>query len=195
MAQNVYLIAGPNGAGKTTFAKEFLPEYVHCREFLNADLLAAGLSPFDPDTAAIRAGRLLLARIRELSEQKKEFGFETTLAGRGYAGMLRAMKSRGYLIHLFFLWLPDVDMAIARVAHRVGEGGHNIHESVIRRRFILGLRNFFELYQPLLDSWTLFDNSGLTPDIIASEKDGVLNVTQPEVFQSILRKAKDIKHD
>jgi predicted ABC-type ATPase len=194
MMHNVYLIAGPNGAGKTTFAREFLPEYVRCREFLNADLLAAGLSPFNPDTVAIRAGRLLLARIKELSERGIDFGFETTLAGKTYAGMLERMKSQRYAIHLFYLWLPNVEMAITRVAHRVGQGGHDIPEPVIRRRFVLGIHNLFELYRPLLDSWTLFDNSGLTPDIIASEKDGVLDVVQPDILQVILREVEDSKH-
>jgi predicted ABC-type ATPase len=194
MTPNLYLIAGPNGAGKTTFAREFLPEYVHCREFLNADLLAAGLAPFEPETAAIRAGRLLLARIKELSERGRDFGFETTLAGRSYAGVLRRMKSQGYAIHLFFLWLPNVEMAIARVAHRVGEGGHDIPEAVIRRRFTLGIRNLFGLYRPLLDSWMLVDNSGLVPDTIASEQRGTLNVVRPGLFQTILREVEDFKH-
>jgi predicted ABC-type ATPase len=111
----VYVIAGPNGAGKTTFATEFLPDFVHCREFLNADLIAAGLSPFAPETQNFRAGRLLLARIRELTAAKTTFGFETTLSGRGYVPLFRKMRQDGYQIAIFFLWLPSADMAVARV--------------------------------------------------------------------------------
>lgn len=193
MAHNLYIIAGPNGSGKTTFAREFLPQYVHCRQFLNADLLAAGLSPFEPETAAVQAGRLLLSQIKELSEQGKDFGFETTLAGKAYARTFRRMKALGYAIHLFFLWLPNVEMAIARVAHRVSEGGHNIPEPVVRRRFAIGIRNLFELYRPLLDSWTLFDNSTLMPHIIASEEHGSLKTVQPQLFGSIIRQFEDTK--
>ena len=120
----VYVIAGPNGAGKTTFANEFLPDFVHCREFLNADLIAAGLSPFAPETQNVRAGRLLLTRIKELTAAKMSFGFETTLSGRGYVRMLTEMKRTGYRIVLFFLGLADVDVAIARVKNRVRQGVH-----------------------------------------------------------------------
>ena len=183
----VYIIAGPNGAGKTMFATEFLPEFVQCREFLNADLIAAGLSPFAPETAALRAGRLLLTRIKEFSSQGRDFGFETTLAGRTHVSLLRKMKRRGYTIHLFFLWLPSVEMAVARVANRVREGGHPVPEPVIRRRFVLGIRNFFHLYRPLLDSWLLFDNSWLPPRIIAEEEGGQLQIVQPDLYQAILR--------
>ena len=187
----VYIIAGPNGAGKTTFATEFLPEFVQCREFLNADLIAAGLSPFAPEAAAMRAGRLLLTRIKELFAQGRDFGFETTLAGRTHMSLLREMKRRGYAIHLFFLWLPNVEMAVARVASRVREGGHSVPEPVIRRRFALGIRNFFRLYRPLLDSWMLFDNSKLPPRIIAQEEGGQFQVMQPELYQTILRDVEE----
>jgi hypothetical protein len=112
MDSHAYIIAGPNGAGKTTFAKEFLPSYVHCREFLNADLMAAGISPFDPDTAAMAAGRVLLARMNELVRQRKDFGFETTLAGKTYRSILRNMKERGCRLHLFYLWVPNVELAM-----------------------------------------------------------------------------------
>ncbi len=167
MAADAYIIAGPNGAGKTTFASQFLPRYAHCREFLNADLLAAGLSPFGPDTAAVAAGRVLLARMKKLIQEGKEFGFETTLAGRTYETVLHRMKAQGYRLHLFYLWLPSVDLAVARVAHRVQQGGHNIPEEVIRRRFDVGLGNLVKLYLPLFDSWLLFDNSTSHPRTIA----------------------------
>src|SRR5439155_14228488 len=114
-----YVIAGPNGAGKTTFASEFLPDFVQCREFLNADLIAAGLSPFAPESQNLRAGRLLLERIRELANTRADFGFETTLSGRTYVKLLGGMKASGYRIVLFFLWLPSAEMAIARVENRV----------------------------------------------------------------------------
>ncbi len=182
MLPSLYLIAGANGSGKTTFAREFLPQFVHCREFLNADLMAEGISPFAPEAAAFRAGRLLLERIRELAAAKKEFGFETTLAGRSYVNMLRKMKDQGYKVHCYFLWLPSVEMAVARVKHRVSEGGHNIPEPVIRRRYASGLSNFFTLYRPLFDSWILYNNSMWKPQMIASEKMGKLTILVPEVF-------------
>ncbi len=147
----VYVIAGPNVAGKTTFAREFLPFYAQCVEFLNADLIAAGLSPFDPSRSAALAARVLLERIREVSAEGQDFAFETTLAGRTYATMLRKMKQDGYRIHLLFLWLPTVEMAVSRVAQRVRQGGHDIPEPVIRRRYALGLQNLLGLYRPMLD--------------------------------------------
>jgi predicted ABC-type ATPase len=187
----LYLIAGSNGSGKTTFAREFLPQFVHCREFLNADLMAEGISPFDPESAAIRAGRLLLERIKEFAAEKKDFGFETTLAGKSYVNLLRRMKERGYAIHCYFLWLPSVEMAIARVAHRVSEGGHNIPEAVIRRRYKLGIKNFFTLYRPLFDGWRLYNNSMMNPRMIALEELGGLNILNQELFSTVVH---DMEH-
>jgi predicted ABC-type ATPase len=187
----LYLIAGSNGSGKTTFAREFLPQFVHCREFLNADLMAEGISPFDPESAAIRAGRLLLERIKEFAAEKKDFGFETTLAGKSYVNLLRRMKERGYAIHCYFLWLPSVEMAIARVAHRVSEGGHNIPEAVIRRRYKLGIKNFFTLYRPLFDGWRLYNNSMMNPRMIALEELGGLNILNQELFSTVVQ---DMEH-
>ncbi len=182
-----YVIAGPNGAGKTTFAAEFLPESVNCREFLNADLIAAGLSPFAPETQNVRAARLLLARIRELTEARRDFGFETTLAGRGYARRFREMKGQGYRIVLFFLWLPSVDLAVARVANRVRQGGHNVPESDIRRRFAAGIRNLFGLYRPLLDGWWLYDASPLPPRLLATDEGGEFRVMDAASYERITR--------
>lgn len=142
----VYVIAGPNGAGKTTFSSEFLPDFVNCREFLNADLIAAGLAPFAPETQNVRAGRLLLERIKELATDKRDFGFETTLSGRTYIRLLHQMQEQGYRVVLFFLWLPSADMSVVRVANRVRQGGHNVPEPDIRRRFRSGVRNLFQLY-------------------------------------------------
>lgn len=159
----VYVIAGPNGAGKTTFASDFLPDFVECREFLNADLIAAGLSPFAPEKQSIQAGKLLLKRIRQLAEAGENFSFETTLAGKGHARLLQDLKDRGYAVHLFFLWLPTVELAIQRVANRVSQHGHNIPEPVIRRRYTSGLRNLVRLYRPIVNRFWAYDGSVLPP--------------------------------
>jgi predicted ABC-type ATPase len=180
-----YVIAGPNGAGKTSFATEFLPEFVQCREFVNADLIAAGLSPFAPETQAVRAGRLLLTRIKELAEGRENFAFETTLAGRGYVKTLTDLKRSGYRVFLFFLWLPDADTAMRRVANRVREGGHDIPEATIRRRYESGLRNLFQLYLPLADSWRLYNGSQLPPSLIAAMSEGRLQQHKPKRFRMI----------
>lgn len=181
----VYIIAGPNGAGKTTFAEDFLPEFAHCREFLNADLIAAGLSPFSPETQDFRAGRLLLTRIRELVAAKQNFAFETTLSGRTYVRLLKHMKEQGYSIVLFFLWLPDVDMAISRVKSRVEQGGHNIPTPVIQRRYLSGLKNLFQLYRPLADTLKLFDASFLPPKEISNEEKGGLKIFDTDAYDQI----------
>jgi predicted ABC-type ATPase len=181
----VYVIAGPNGAGKTTFATEFLPGFAHCREFLNADLIAAGLSPFAPEQENIRAGRLLLTRLRELTQARKDFGFETTLAGRSYARQFTEMRSQGFRIMLFFLWLPSVEMSVIRVANRVRQGGHNVPESDIRRRFTTGIQNLFNLYRPLVDGWWLYDASQLPPRQIAREESGKVEVSDTSLYQQI----------
>ena len=181
----VYVIAGPNGAGKTTFASQFLPDFVKCRQFLNADLIAAGLSPFAPESQNLRAGRLMLERIGELAEQRADFGFETTLSGRTYVKLLCDMKANGYQIFLFFLWLPSADMAVDRVENRVREGGHAVPSAVIRRRYHAGVRNLFRLYRQSLDHWWLFDSSRLPPKLIAIEEGGQLVVKQKRLYRRI----------
>lgn len=186
----VYVIAGPNGAGKTTFASKFLPDFVDCREFLNADLIAAGLAPFAPETQNVRAGRLLLDRVKELATAREDFSFETTLSGRTYVRRLQQMKRDGYRVYLFFLWLPSPDLAVARVANRVRQGGHSIPETDIRRRFVLGLKNFVDLYRPLTDGWWLYDGSQVIPAIIAKEEDGQVQVSQAELYAQISRSVK-----
>lgn len=186
----VYVVAGPNGAGKTTFASKFLPDFVDCREFLNADLIAAGLAPFAPETQNFRAGRLLLRRIKELAAAKQNFGFETTLAGRSYVRLLESLKANGYQLYLFFLWLPTADLAVARVANRVRQGGHHVPELDIRRRFQSGLRNLFELYQPLLDAWWLYDASRLPPTTVAEKTEGHLYAKQATLYARIAQSAK-----
>ena len=181
----VYVIAGPNGAGKTTFAAEFLPDFVHCRQFLNADLIAAGLSPFAPETQNLRAGRLLLERIKELSQAREDFGFETTLSGRTHARLLMDLKGAGYRIVLFFFWLPSADLAVMRVANRVQQGGHAVPEADVRRRFTLGLKNLFKLYRPCLDAWWLYNASRLPPELIAREENGTLGAVDADLFAQI----------
>ena len=186
----LYIVAGPNGSGKTTFAREFLPHYAKCQQFVNADLIAGGLSPFSPEAAAMRAGRLLLEQIRLLAGKRSDFGFETTLAGVTYLSWLRKLKAQGYRVYLFFLWIPSVEMALARIADRVGRGGHQIPEPVVRRRFHKGIAHLFKLYRPLLDSWTLFDNSGPIPRPVAREELGELHVFDKELFAKIKEAVK-----
>ena len=142
MSKKIIIIAGPNGAGKTTFARSFLPEEAQCPRFINADLIAAGLAPFAPETAALKAGRLMLEEIAACAQHGESFAFETTLAGLSYLSHIRQWREQGYHVSLFFLALPNADAAIARVAERVRQGGHDIPESVIRRRFAAGLRHF-----------------------------------------------------
>lgn len=160
------LIAGPNGAGKTTFAREYLPGEPEGVRFLNADLIAAGLSPFDPDRAALRAGRLLLSLVDEALARRESFTVETTLSGRSYARAVPQWQTAGYFVTLIFLALPDVETAIARVAERVRQGGHNIPVPTIRRRFEAGRNNFETVFKPLVDEWLLIDNAGDAPVLI-----------------------------
>jgi len=181
----LYIVAGPNGSGKTTFAREFLPDYAHCKEFINADLIAGGLSPFSPEAAAMRAGRLLLEQIHLLASRRNDFGFETTLSGVTYVSLLRRLRAQGYRVQLFFLWIPTVEMALARIADRVRRGGHDIPEKVVRRRFHKGLQNLFTRYRPMLDSWMLFDNSGMIPQLIAREELGEFQVLDQMLFEKI----------
>ncbi|MFN0161065.1 MAG: AAA family ATPase [Burkholderiales bacterium] len=158
--KRILIIAGPNGAGKSTFANEYLVQDAHCPVFVNADLIAAGLSPFQPERAAMRAGRIMLKEIRHNVECGTTFGFETTLSGRGYARMIPGWQAAGYHVKLIFLSLRSPALAVARVAMRVRQGGHGIPEAVIRRRFESGLANFHGIYSNLVDTWVLYDNSG-----------------------------------
>ena len=164
--KRILIIAGPNGAGKTTFATEFLTNEAECPTFVNADLIAAGLNPFQPARSALRAGRLMLGMIDGYVERGESFAFETTLSGRGYARMIPGWQARGYRIRLYFLRLPTPEMALARVRNRVAEGGHDVPEDVVRRRFEAGWRNFQEVYVDLVDEWALYDASGSSPMVI-----------------------------
>ena len=189
---NVYILAGPNGAGKSTFARLFLPEYADCKEFVNADLIAAGLSPFNPESLAIQAGRLMLERIDELAQSRVDFGFETTLAGRGHVSLISRLRSEGYRVNLFFLWLPDPSLAVARVLERVRSGGHAVPEPVVWRRFDRGLDNLFRLYEPLVDSSLIFDSSAEAPSMIAFFFDGRRYIFDNSTFERIEREAAGI---
>jgi predicted ABC-type ATPase len=168
----VIIIAGPNGAGKTTFAREYLPREAGCPVFLNADLIAAGLSPFAPDKAAIQAGRLMLAALAGHVARRESFALETTLSGTGYARQIPAWRRAGYRVSLLFLSLPSADVAVTRVAMRVRQGGHDIPESVVRRRFAAGLRLFETVYKPAVDEWFLYDNAGPTPRLLDWSRQG-----------------------
>lgn len=159
----VIIIAGPNGAGKTTFAREFLPKEAQLPVFINADLIAAGLSPFKPEVAAIQAGRIMLAEIAEKAAKHESFAFETTLSGHAYTRHIPEWRKAGYRVELFFLSLDSPETAVARVRNRVAQGGHDVPETTIRRRFVGGIENFHNIYKTLVDAWLLYDNSGNEP--------------------------------
>lgn len=187
----LYIIAGPNGAGKTIFAREFLPNYADCKNFVNADLIAQGMAPFSPETAALRAGRTMLGEIQSFAKRRVSFAFETTLSGRSYLPLLRRFKAQGYEIHFFFfffLWLKSVDLAVSRVKERVSRGGHDVPESVIRRRFDRSIRNFLVHYRHLADVWTLFDNSGEIPKVVALETDEGVRIIEKSVYTALVNR-------
>ena len=185
MSPALYIIAGPNGAGKTTFATEFLPNYAVCRNFINADLIAKGVAPFSPESMVFRAGRLMLEEIELYAKRKEDFGFETTLSGRGYLRLIDRLKSRGYRVHFFFLSVPTVDLALDRIRDRVLEGGHDIPERIVRRRFERSIQNFLGYYRYLGDSWILFDNSGPAPTIVAFDKQGESRIINKVYYDAL----------
>jgi predicted ABC-type ATPase len=166
-APRAWILAGPNGAGKTTFAREFLMAEAHCPTFINADLIAAGLAPFMPATVSGRAMRLLLEELDRCVTQRRDFAIESTLAGRSYLKHIQSWKALGYRVKIAFLRLPVADLAVHRVRQRVAQGGHDIPEGIIRRRFQRGLENFHKLYRPLADSWQLYDASEWPPVLVA----------------------------
>ena len=170
MSHNLYIIAGPNGAGKTTASFNLLPEILHCTNFANADEIARGLSPFAPETVGIQAARLMLQRIEELLLQKVDFAIETTLATRSYVLLVRRAQRLGYKVHLIFFYLENDEQAIQRVAQRVREGGHNIQEADIRRRFKRGIDNLVHLYLPICDSVLVYNNVQTPAQLVARKR-------------------------
>ena len=165
----VVALAGPNGAGKSTAAPRLLRGILRVEEFVNADLIAGGLSSFHPDRVAMEAGRAMMQRLKTLARSRKDFGFETTLASRSFAPWIRSLIAAGYEFRLAFLWLPSDEMALERVRGRVQAGGHGVPEETVRRRYKAGLRNFFDLYRPLASTWRFYENSDPTgPRLVAT---------------------------
>lgn len=187
----LYIIAGCNGAGKTTASYSVLPDLLECREFVNADEIARGLSPFNPESVAIEAGRLMIQRIESLVGQRKTFAIETTLATRSYAALVHKVHDLGYNVVLLFFWLPSPEIAVKRVAKRVSEGGHNIPSETIYRRYRLGLQNFFDIFIDIVDSWSFYDNLN-TPVELANDDEIFQSETFNGIKQSCLNRKKKI---
>lgn len=187
---NLYIIAGPNGAGKTTASYNLLPDILHCTNFVNADEIAHGLSPFAPETVAIQAGRIMLERIEELLPQRVDFAIETTLATRSYVQLVRRAQALGYKVHLIFFFLENEEQAIQRVAQRVSNGGHNIPEDDIRRRFKRGIYNLIHLYMPICDSVLVFNNVKTPAKLVARTKNqnDDIELIEPEMWNQLLLK-------
>ena len=186
----LYVIAGPNGVGKTTFADRYLPDEVKQLEFVNADLIARGLSPYQPDSVAMEAGKIALKRIREMIGQRVGFTWETTMSGRTAVNWLREARVAGYTLKTYFLWVRDVEVTLRRIRQRVVEGGHDIGDEVSRRRFFKTIQNFFRIYRPLMHSWKLFENDLPAPRLLAVQKGGRLVVRDRARFAVMLREAE-----
>lgn len=169
---SVYIIGGPNGAGKTTLAQTLLPEFLRVVDFVNADHIASGLSGFNPGSVSVEAGRAMLKRIHELAEAGRDFAFETTLASRFFAGFLEDLKQKGYSATLIYVWLRTAGLALRRVRYRVSNGGHDVPDDVVFRRYLRGLENLRERYLPLADAWYMYDNSGPEPILVAERQVG-----------------------
>jgi len=191
--KRLFIISGCNGAGKTTASYTILPDMLNCEEFVNADEIAKGLSPFNPASASIQAGRLMLERIRKLINKGEDFAFETTLATKSYKNFVQKAKENGYEITLLFFWLRTPDLAVKRVETRVKEGGHNIPELVIRRRYKNGLRNFFGIFEPIVDEWIFIDNSGEPYEIIAQKNMEIQTIRNLNIWNLLLQKYKSDK--
>ena len=184
--KQLYIISGCNGAGKTTASYTVLPEVLQCKEFVNADEIARGLSPFNPEGMAIEAGRLMLKRIAELMEEEESFSIETTLATRSYALLVKAAQKKGYKVSLIYFWLNSPELAVNRVRQRVSEGGHNIPEDIIRRRYIAGINNLFKIYMPCVDYWLVADNSHESRIVIAEGGRNIpTEIHEVELFKTI----------
>lgn len=173
---------------ETPFVRSFLPRCAVCKNFVNADLIAKGVAPFQRESAAIRAGRLMLQEIDRYAGKREDFGIETTLSGRSYVELFRHVKQDGYRIHIFFLWVSNASLARSRVDARVRQGGHDIPDPVLRRRFDRAIANFFNLYAPLSDTWWLFDNSELAPVDVAFVESGAIQIIQPALYNRLLER-------
>jgi len=189
--KRLYIIAGPNGAGKTTASYTILPEIFECKEFVNADEIARGISPFNPENVGIRAGRIMLSRIQELLDNEDSFAFETTLSTKSYTGLIKKAKEKDYEIILLFLTLDSQELAIKRVETRVKEGGHNIPIEVIKRRFENGLDNLFNLYIPIVDKWIIIDNSGENFEVIGEGYKSETIIKNQKVWSTLKEKYYD----
>ncbi|MBQ4277359.1 MAG: zeta toxin family protein [Bacteroidaceae bacterium] len=186
MSKTIYIIGGCNGAGKTTASYTVLPEILECKEFVNADEIARGLSPFNPEGVAIEAGRLMLQRIDDLMKQGVTFSIETTLATKSYVKLVERAHTEGYQIHILFFWLQTPELAIQRVAERVRKGGHNIPEDVIRRRYVAGIKNLFELFMQKVDYWFIYDNSeNPRKEIATGGSDAITTITNERLYNKI----------
>lgn len=184
--KHLYIISGPNGAGKTTASYSVLPKILQCKEFVNADEIARGLSPFNPESVAIEAGRLMLSRINDLLRRNESFSIETTLATRSYFRLIEKAHQQGYEVTLLFFWLKSPEQAMERVAERVSKGGHNIPQDIIVRRYYEGIDNLFKIYMPIVDTWVLVNNSETPRSIIASGgKDQTPAIINNGLFKNI----------
>ena len=172
----LFMIGGPNGAGKTTTAFSLMPELIHCDEYINADAVAASLSPFKPDSVAIQAGRIMLQRIYNLVKSRANLAFETTMASKTFQTLLKQCKRDGYQVNLFYLWLSSPELAIERVKSRMMLGGHGIANDVIVRRYYRSIYNFTKIYLPLADRWSIYDNSNMEPSLIAKKHQHSTNI-------------------
>ena len=184
--KNLYVIAGCNGAGKTTASFTILPEILDCKEFVNADEIAKGLSPFQPEKVSFEAGRIMLKRINELLAEHENFAFETTLSTRSYKGKILEAQQKGYMVTLLFFWLQNVELAKERVRIRVSEGGHDIEQEVIERRYKKGIKNLFNIYLPIVDGALIFDNSEGKHELLAQKMiDGNVTVIIDSKFNAL----------
>lgn len=186
MEKNLYIISGCNGAGKTTASYTILPEILDCKEFVNADEIARGLSPFNPESVSFEAGRLMLQRIAFLLEKEESFSIETTLSTKSYVSLVKKAREKGYRITILFFWLNSPELALRRVAERVSKGGHNIPEPVIRRRYAAGIRNLFTLFMHRVDFWGIYDNSQFPrKEIACGGMDAETIISEETIFNQL----------
>lgn len=186
-----YVIAGPNGAGKTTFAMQYLPDITDCRNFINADLIAEGLSPLDSSLVQMEAGRILHREIESNIKKRTDFAFETTLAGRSYARMLEELQRLGWKIFMFYLWIPSAEFSRMRVRQRVAGGGHDIPDEAIERRYCRTISNLLGIFAPLCDEVLCYDNSGLDPVLLFAEASGERQVLDEVRYDEFLESGNE----